>query len=92
MKLTASTGDGGGNGGVREVGQLTERWSAVLDRVGEQRIDGEADAGRIRVSGSASRCSPTLVCLLLVAMYRASQQSTVVFLDTLEHHATGWFE
>ena len=64
----------------------------ALDRVGETWIGGEADAGRIRVSGSASRCSPAPVRLLLVAVYRASQQSTVVFLDTLEHHATGWFE
>ena len=47
MKLTASTCDDGGNGGVREAQGLTGRLLVALDRVGEQWIGGEADTQKI---------------------------------------------
>ena len=45
---------------VQEVLGLTESWLTVLDRVGEQRIGGEADAGEARVWARASTVSSVL--------------------------------
>ena len=54
VKLTASTGVGGGNGGVRGEGRLTAGSTAGSDRSGERRIDdgaGEPEALGFRWRG-----------------------------------------